>query len=916
MITPYSFIIINGEPKALQIDYFVLGNNGAYDVRFKNNPTFYHYRAKDVVWIKKSIWHDHEQCKVYIDGKEQYGITEIRSFQQGEKNHWRITYKNGYVRDYMHGTINVNESCLADKVARDAFEYLKRIARTNELGKDEEHGGILPSIYEKITFLDSKLSIAPYLNPKKAKVTKRKSADLIFPFGCNASQLKAVTTAFENQISVIQGPPGTGKTQTILNIIANLVMQQKTVLVVSNNNSATKNVLEKLEKNNFGFFAAALGSNENKASFIKNQQTIPDELQNWKCSKESIKKQRDILTSIKKQLEGVFHNQEIAARSKQELKDIELEWEHFKKDNGVDENTFSSNKTITSNSLMSLWLKYQAFAEDEKIVNKNIFSKMLNVIRWKWMNFTRKFVLGVKSELTKEHLQETIVELQVLFYKTRMSELKNKISTAEEKLKDVDASYLTKTLSSISIEMLKDALYNKYINVIRRPLENVAEIKQMGTAFCQQYPVVLSTTFSSRLAVADGVVFDYIIMDEASQVSIETGALALSCAYNAVIVGDNLQLPNVVTNENKSKLSVIFDEFKIERGYNGANYSFLESICNIIPDVEQTLLREHYRCHPKIINFCNQKFYGGNLLIMTSDNGEESVLSAIHTVPGDHCRGLYNQREIDVVGQEVLPNISISDIGIIAPYNAQVTEFNRQLPQVEAATIHKYQGREKDCIIMSVVDDQITEFSDNPNLINVAVSRAKKRFCIVLTGNEQDYHGTISDLVEYIKYNNFSVTQSRIRSIFDYLYSQYTEQRIALLSKSHNISEFDSENLTYKLLTNIVSAYPELNHLVVLCHVPIRGILSDYSILNDEERQYVSHYATHVDFLITNRVTKRPLLAIETDGYSYHNDRTEQHKRDMMKNHILEVYGLPLLRLSTTGSEEGKRVVDALRSVV
>ena len=44
----------------------------------------------------------------------------------------------------------------------------------------------------------------------------------------------------ENQISVIQGPPGTGKTQTILNIIANILMQGKTVQIVSNNNSAPK----------------------------------------------------------------------------------------------------------------------------------------------------------------------------------------------------------------------------------------------------------------------------------------------------------------------------------------------------------------------------------------------------------------------------------------------------------------------------------------------------------------------------------------------------------------------------------------------------------------------------------------------------------------------------------------------------
>ena len=47
------------------------------------------------------------------------------------------------------------------------------------------------------------------------------------------------------------------------------------------------------------------------------------------------------------------------------------------------------------------------------------------------------------------------------------------------------------------------------------------------------------------------------------------------------------------------------------------------------------MLREHYRCHPRIINFCNQKFYGGNLLIMTHDHGEEDVLCAYLTRLGN-----------------------------------------------------------------------------------------------------------------------------------------------------------------------------------------------------------------------------------------------------------------------------------------
>lgn len=71
-----------------------------------------------------------------------------------------------------------------------------------------------------------------------------------------------------------------------------------------------------------------------------------------------------------------------------------------------------------------------------------------------------------------------------------------------------------------------------------------------------------------------------------------------------------------------------------------------------------------------------------------------------------------------------------------------------------------------------------------------------------------------------------------------------------------------------------------------------------------------------MDFLIINRVSKVPLIAIETDGYSYHNESTRQHRRDVMKDRILELYGLPLLRLSTVGHSEEQRILDTLAECV
>jgi superfamily I DNA and/or RNA helicase len=916
MVIKDTFIIVKGQPKSLQIEKMDLGQNGLYAIKFKNTPKTFHYRYNDVVYLKDATWHDNLNCKVYIGGCEQHNIADIRSFKQGNLRHWRITFSNGFVKDYLDGSINVVESCFSDKVAKDTFNYLKRIAYVNELGKDEEHGGILSALYEKIDFIDDTAAVAPYLNPSKNKVRKCKSHNLIFPFGCNASQEKAVTAAFENQISVIQGPPGTGKTQTILNIIANIIIQGKSVIVVSNNNSATENVLEKLDKFGLAFVVASLGKRENKDAFIKKQPGIPDELHSWRMPSKEVIQAKLELSSILAKLKKVFALQEELASCKQEIKSVTLEWEHFMKNYNIGANSYTPKHGIKSKRLMKLWLEYQAYAEGDVIVPLNFFGKLKERIKWSWMNITRKYLLGINSPFDINNLQSTILELQSLYYVVRLQELNSIVGKIEKDLKIIDSEDLSKILVSKSLQLLKDTLCCKYDKEKRYVLSSVNEINMLGDKFCKQYPVILSTTFSARTAISDHV-YDYIIMDEASQVSIDTGALALTCAKNAVIVGDTMQLPNVVTEEDRFKLNGIFEEYNIERGYHCADYSFLQSICAIIPNVKQTLLREHYRCHPTIINFCNQRFYGGNLLIMTKDHDEKDVMMAIKTVPGHHARNHYNQREIDVVKEEVLPIYKNSEeIGVITPYNNQVNEFIRQIPGIETATIHKYQGREKDTIIMSVVDDQITEFSDDPNLINVAISRAKKHFCLIVSGNEQKRKGYIAELIDYIVYNNLSVTESKICSIFDYLFSHYSSERMEYLAKHKNISLYDSENLTYSLLENILSDYPEFSHLGILCHTPLRTIFKDWSLLNEEEKKYISHYSTHLDFLVVNHVTKKPVLAIETDGYAYHNKETEQYQRDLKKNHILELYGLPIIRLRTNESGEKEKILLKLREIV
>lgn len=909
-------LLLNGEPKTLAVDTIRKIGSKGYRVRFKNSAKYYNYGNDKVSWLSDSEWIDPMYSKVFVGRSLKYNVREIWKFASGGKCFWRVILTDGHAFEGDSAKIRVCTSCLSDKTSKNTFAYLRHVAFVNPLGKDKDSDGILADMYDKVDFVDSETAAACYLNPNKYKPKTLNCSDLIYPFGCNASQKTAVAAAFKHQMSVIQGPPGTGKTQTILNIIANIVRQGKTVLVVSNNNSATANVQEKLEKYGTSFIVAPLGSRENKEKFIANQPLVPTECFSWELPFYEIISKSQMLHTTLQRLDKVFALQNERAMLLQEQQAVELEWKHFCMDNGIGESMKTPHR-VSSKRIMRLWLNYQAYANGEKPEPTNFFSRWTEKIRMWWMEWLCKHRLHVENKFDKNNFGPLVKELQTLYYLNRQVEIKTRIGSVEKELTSYDAKNLTNALTELSMSLFKSSLFEHYEKHKRLNFAAVNELRRYGEELMKQYSVVLSTTFSARSCIFTDKPYDYIIMDEASQVSIDTGALALTCARNAVIVGDTLQLPNVVTDEDREKLNVIMKQYNISQGYDCAKNSFLQSVLDVIMGVPETLLREHYRCHPRIINFCNQKFYGGNLLIMTEDKGENDVLSAIRTVKGNHAVNHYNQREIDVVKEEVLPKLKDFDsIGIVTPYNNQVDAFNNQLNKVKAGTIHKYQGRENDAIIMSVVDNQIAEFADDPNMLNVAVSRAKKKFCLVMTGNEQEKHGNITDLLDYIAYNNCTVTESKLASIFDYLYEQYTEQRMAFLKSHPQISEFASENLTYNMLVNVVASDPRFKVLNVLCHIPLREVVKDTSLMNEDELKYAGNYNTHLDFLIINRVSKQPVVAIETDGYSYHNEETEQHRRDLMKDHILSNYGLPLLRLSTKGSGERTKVVELLNTLI
>lgn len=908
MNTRYYMIIIKDEIKTSEIMSCVYNRDTQkWDVKFNNGKT-YSYTYSNVEKLTEPTALNTNMYRISREGREFFDIHAIYVFRSRYESYWHICFGDGSERDYRQRELNITESCLSQSQSSNVFEYIKQIAGLCDIKNEETGEKLLSKRYEKISFVGNDVALAKYLNPSSLQ-EKRTGCEYtpIFPFGCNNSQYKAVKNAMENQISVIQGPPGTGKTQTILNIIANILMQGKTVQIVSNNNSATENVYEKLSspKYNLSFVAATLGSSKNKKIFIEHQDTNYPDFSLWKTNENSYDLQKRIAEQSS-QLKTVFDKQEKLASLRQELSQLVTEQEYFNqyvKESDVDTDKIKFKKNLSSKHWMVLWQECQLISEEKKEIGFWFKLKVLlkyGVIDW---NFY------------KQDISKIITTFQDMYYGAKQAELSAEIADIEKYLNSVNKNLL-EDLCNQSMVVLKDKLARKYEGNSSRKIFSEDNLWKEPYDVLAEYPVILSTTFSSRNSLNSDVVYDYLIMDEASQVDIATGALALSCARNVVIVGDTKQLPNVVTDDIKAEAKAIFDSFNLNEGYQYTK-SFLQSILDVMPNVTQTLLREHYRCHPKIINFCNQKFYRGELIIMTTDKGEEDVLSVVKTVAGNHERNHYSQRQIDVIKNEIIPKYvsNPEETGIIAPYKNQVEALSREITDIDAATVHKFQGKEKENIIISTVDDEISDFADDSYLINVAVSRAKKKLMLVVTGNEQSKERNITDLIDYIQYNNFEVAESKIYSIFDYLYKQYTEERMAYLQKHKKISEYDSENLVYSLIEEII-ADNKYSSLDVVCHFSLNMLIKSSELLNEQECKYAMNPATHLDFLIYNRIGKKPVLAIEVDGYEYHKEDTVQASRDLLKNHIMELYEIPLLRFKTNGSGEREKIIEMLDKLV
>lgn len=337
-------------------------------------------------------------------------------------------------------------------------------------------------------------------------------------------------------------------------------------------------------------------------------------------------------------------------------------------------------------------------------------------------------------------------------------------------------------------------------------------------------PVVASTTatwssdkYSAQSAKIEGdllkengLFFDVAIIDEAGQLTVPAILGALRLARHFILVGDEKQLPPLVLSKEAA-----------EAGLADSLFSFLKSLDEKYMQDHPlaisacVLLRTQYRMNKWIANFSSTVFYDKQLVahksianrtlvymqknvdalqvLATTAKQKQAIIRAlepqyplaflnVHDRFGEQAvvedKQSHAEAQVvrDIVANLLARGVEMQDIGIIAPYRAQVANIRRHLfgtdpvynwqclpsnALISVDTVDRFQGGERLIIIMSFatqrepsLESQRYTFLTNPNRLNVALTRAQRKLILVGCVSVLEHLPIFSRLITYCRSMN------------------------------------------------------------------------------------------------------------------------------------------------------------------
>ena len=558
----------------------------------------------------------------------------------------------------------------------------------------------------------------------------------------NKEQKQAVCSVLTNENSYIWGPPGTGKTFTLGILIENFFSKEERSLIVSNTNQAVDQVLLKLCK--------VLGKEHKavKEGFILRRGKIDlSELESdWgeyidldsvveKKSKKLKEKESKLETKIgklnkkSKGFEDIINKFKLRdekklllTQSKQELDTLE-----------ADKRNLASNNKILINDRDALLRELDSF---------NSAGAIRRIVMRSKIDIENDIDRNERRQEEIKNKEKTLPNL-IKSKKDEVNNIKSDIDLISTELQKQDRTKCEQEVQKIEKEL---GPLEMELAEVRREIEGIKQ-KVLDDA-----KIIGATVTKTFLKKEEFLNFDNVVVDEASMVILPAlYNVAGLASKRCVISGDFRQIPPIIETKQKG----IFEEI----GKDIFEKSGIEEVCRTSKSAPNlVMLKQQYRMREEICSLINSFMYQGKLVTSKTkiDESNFSIIPEINKnivlidtskiFPFAQKKGTsyYNlmhaiatRNLVNIISAE--PELSGKSIGISAPYSAQAkmhAAINKSNSSVTAGTVHRFQGDEKDIMIVDTVDslgDAQVGFwamADHPNedgckLWNVGISRAK-----------------------------------------------------------------------------------------------------------------------------------------------------------------------------------------------
>ncbi|NDU73858.1 AAA family ATPase [Actinomadura sp. DSM 109109] len=563
---------------------------------------------------------------------------------------------------------------------------------------------------------------------------------LVTPLACNEAQSAILLSAMTRRLTVATGPPGTGKSQLVANLVATALADGQRVLVASTNNEAVDEVHRRCER-------LAEGSVVRTGS-VKHRQTEANTLEALKA------------------LAPPGHNVETAGAQL-----------------GVTaEDLLAARRELARTAMTERDLRHAGQAREDHAADLDLpLDELIRILNdhgppdvlasraertasagflgeWRRRRFLRRLGIPAPAGTAEACLSLAGAAHAEATWRTSRPRVADgpdddglvmAFEQAEEGVRRASAALLDSTVRS-SARRGRGAI-TALLAAQNRGGSDWAALRE-ALATVRGWAV---TSLSARRFPDDPALFDLVIIDEASQCAIPHVLPLLFRARRALIIGDVMQLPHIalidaaregVIRREQGLRSEWLEKHRLGFRRHSAFHAAERAAGGSL------LLDEHFRCHPDIAAFVNERFYEGRLNILTDVRPRPSlprhsaiVWSRVEGRAERYGGSWINRAEVEKVLESIryllreLPEEAT--IGVVTPFKAQVEAVQRRLGQehqrVRVGTVHTFQGGERDVMLFSLVAAQgmrqgtIRWVEKQTNLWNVAITRARSHLIVV-----------------------------------------------------------------------------------------------------------------------------------------------------------------------------------------